>query len=92
MRAGLRQEMVFHGSEGSLVVEAPFNAGSYGEAAIRWRRAGLDEDLIRYPTEQQYKNQVEAVAASVLDGAGYACPLEFSRGTQVFIDKVFAAL
>ncbi|MBY6202260.1 Gfo/Idh/MocA family oxidoreductase [Maritalea mobilis] len=92
MRAGLRQEMVFHGSEGSLVVEAPFNAGSYGEAAIRWRRAGLDEDLIRYPNEQQYKNQVEAVAASVLEGAEYACPLELSRGTQAFIDKVFASL
>lgn len=92
MRAGLRQEMVFHGSEGSLIVEAPFNPGSYGEAALRWRRTGLDEEYIRFPGVDQYKLQVEAVAASVLDGAPFACPLEVSRGTQAVIDAVFERL
>ncbi|AHM04207.1 Oxidoreductase, Gfo/Idh/MocA family [Roseibacterium elongatum DSM 19469] len=92
MRADLRQEMVFHGSDGSIVVEAPFNPGSYGEAALHWRRAGQDELRIRFPAVDQYKLQVEAVSASLLDGAPFACPLEFSRGTQAVIDAVLRAI
>jgi hypothetical protein len=37
-------------------------------------------------------NQVEAVAASVLDGAAYPMPLEFSLGTQRVLDAVFDTL
>ena len=34
--------------------------------------------------------QVEAVAAHVLDQVPFACPLEFSRGTQAVLDAIFA--
>jgi hypothetical protein len=35
--------------------------------------------------------QVEAFGRSVREGVPYACPLEFSRGTQAMIDMVLAA-
>jgi predicted dehydrogenase len=92
MRTTKRQEMVFEGDGGWLVVRAPFNAGEYGSADLHLRRAGGDDEILRFPTAQQYVNQVEAVAASVLDGAAYPLPLEFSLGTQRVLDAVFDTL
>lgn len=90
MRAARHQEMLFHGTEGTLRVPAPFNPGTYGEARIVVERDGAEVQVIRYPGVDQYVAQVEAMAASVLDGARFACPLEFSRGTQAVLDAIFA--
>lgn len=90
MRAARHQFMMFHGSEGTLTLPAPFNPGSYGEAQILLARDGADAHVIRFPGVDQYIAQVEAVAAHVLDGAAFACPLEFSRGTQAVLDQIFA--
>jgi len=43
----------------------------------------------RWPGVDHYKLQVEAFTAAI-GGADYACPLEFSRGTQAMIDMVYA--
>jgi predicted dehydrogenase len=92
MRTTRRQEMVFEGDEGWLVVSAPFNAGVYGEAELILRPDEGPDQVFRFPKAQQYEAQVEAVAASVLDGAAYPMPLEVSRGTQRVIDAVFDSL
>lgn len=90
MRTSLHQHMMFHGTNGTLSVPAPFNPGPYGEAQIVISRHGADVQVIRFPAVDQYAAQVEAVAAHVLDGAPFACPLEFTRGSQVMLDAIFA--
>lgn len=94
MRMSPWQEMVFHGDKGVLRLSAPFNANLYGEARIELQLGGQDGpevQVMRYPADNQYVHQVEAFNASVLDGADYPCPLEFSKGTQEMIDMVWAA-
>lgn len=94
MRMAPWQEMVFHGDKGVMRLSAPFNANTYGEARIELQIArpeGMEVQTIRYPADNHYIHQVEAFNAAVLDGAGYACPLEFSRGTQAMIDMVWVA-
>jgi predicted dehydrogenase len=91
MRMAPWQEMVFHGEGGVMRLTAPFNAGVYGEARVIVQGADLVETIHRFPSDNHYVHQVEAFNASVLDGAAYACPLEFSRGTQEMIDMVWAA-
>ncbi|MGH1416562.1 MAG: Gfo/Idh/MocA family protein [Pelagimonas sp.] len=94
MRMAPWQEMVFHGDRGVMRLTAPFNANLYGEARIELQvvgEEGLEVQMMRYPADNHYVHQVEAFNASVLEGAEYACPLEFSRGTQEMIDMVWAA-
>ncbi len=84
------QEMVFHGEGGVIRLTAPFNARVFGEARVELHRPGLEVQVTRFPGDDHYKLQVEAFCRSVRDGAAYPCPLEFSRGTQEMIDRVFA--
>lgn len=90
MRTTKRQEMVFEGTAGWMRLPVPFNAEVEGEARLEIKMADGAERLIRYPKIRQYVNQVEAFNAQLLDGQTFACPLEFSRGTQAVIDAVFA--
>ena len=90
MRMALRQQMVFHGTEGVITVEAPFNAGKYADAIVSIRRGDLEERE-RFAHVAQYQAQADAFHATVLHGADFACPLEFSRGNQVMIDRIYAA-
>jgi predicted dehydrogenase len=92
MRTTRRQEMVFEGEAGWLVVRAPFNPGPFGEATLHLARPGQPDLVERFPDFRQYEAQVEAVAASLLDGAAFAMPLEASRGTQAVLDAVFDRL
>ena len=91
MRMAPWQEMVFHGEAGVIKLTAPFNAGVYGEARVTVQSADLVETVYRFPSDNHYVHQVEAFNASVLEGAAYPCPLEFSRGTQEMIDMIWAA-
>ncbi|MBO9432906.1 Gfo/Idh/MocA family oxidoreductase [Ruegeria sp. R13_0] len=84
------QEMVFHGEGGVIRLTAPFNARVFGEARVELHRPGLEVQVTRFPGDDHYKLQVEAFCRSVRNGAAYPCPLEFSRGTQEMIDRVFA--
>lgn len=91
MRMAPRQLMVFHGETGWIALHAPFNAGAYGDVVLEMRSADGSIRLERFGIVDQYRAQADAFAASALDGAPYACPLEFSRGNQVAIDMIYAA-
>ena len=43
----------------------------------------------RFPTANHYVHQLENFQSSVTQGAAYPCPLEFSRGTQSTLDRIF---
>ncbi|PTX51775.1 putative dehydrogenase [Gemmobacter caeni] len=90
MRLFPRQEVVFQGETGLIRLSAPFNAGLFGEAQVELHRAGNMRELWRFPAVNQYVLQVEAFGRSLQEDVPYACPLEFSRGTQAMIDQVFA--
>ncbi|MEC3859997.1 Gfo/Idh/MocA family oxidoreductase [Mesobacterium sp. TK19101] len=92
MRMAPWQEVVFHGTTGLIRLTAPFNPKVFGEARVEL--LGTDgvhhESVWRFPGDNHYVLQVEAFNRSVLIGAAYPCPLEFSRGTQAMIDMVWA--
>ncbi|WP_205964660.1 Gfo/Idh/MocA family protein [Ramlibacter agri] len=85
-----RQEMTFHGEEGVLRLPVPFNARVFGEARLELHR-GNETIIERWPAANHYELQAAAFNRAVQEGGGYACPLEFSRGTQVMMDAAFAS-
>lgn len=85
------QEMTFHGEKGVLRLDFPFNANVHGEARIDLHRPGNETLTERWPGVNHYVLQVENFCESLRSGAPYPCPLEFSRGTQVAMDMIFAA-
>lgn len=91
MRMAPRQFMTFHGDRGWLTAHAPFNVGNYGDAVLELREADGRITLERFPGADQYCLQADAFHDTILDGADYACPLEFSRGNQRMIDMIYAA-
>jgi predicted dehydrogenase len=91
MRLFPRQEMVFHGEAGLIRLTCPFNANVFGEARVELHRPGLSVTTERFPGVNHYVLQVEAFGRALRTGEAYACPLEFSRGTQDMIDRVFDA-
>ena len=90
MRLFPRQEVTFHGDKGVLKMLCPFNANVFGQAEMTLETEGMRVVHERWPGVDHYRNQVEAFTAAI-GGAEYACPLEFSRGTQAMIDMVYAA-
>jgi predicted dehydrogenase len=92
MRATRYQSMVFEGSRARLSVVAPFNPGQYGQADVIVSADDAPTRVHAFPDARQYARQVEAFAASLLDGVEFAYPLEAARGTQVALDGVFAWL
>ena len=91
MRMAPRQEMVFHGSEGVLrVADAPFNAGVHDQAEVVLE-VGRTRTVERFPGVNHYVLQVEAFGRAARGEEAYACPLEWSRGTQRMIDMVLEA-
>lgn len=90
MRLAPRQEVVFHGELGTITLTAPFNAGVFDQAELHIRNRNGETRIERWPGVDHYKLQVENFARSAREGAAYPCPLEFSKGTQAMIDKVFA--
>ena len=90
MRLFVRQEVVFQGDTGMIRITAPFNANVYDVARLEWHRPSLRMREERWPAANHYVLQVEAFCRSVTTGVPYACTLEFARGTQAMIDRVFA--
>lgn len=90
MMASNRQVMTFHGTGGYIEMVAPFNAGVHREASVRHVAADGVERLVRFAQARQYVDQVEAFGHTVLSGADYPVPLEFSRETQAALEAVFA--
>ena len=84
------QTMTFHGETGSIHLTAPFNGPVFGDTAVVLQQAGQPDQVARFNGARQYDLQVAAFNHSALTGAPYPCPLEFSRGTQGMMDRVFA--
>ena len=85
-RAHPRQEVTFHGTSAVLRLPVPFNARVFGEPRLVLEK-GMETSVGRFPRDEQYVLQVEAFGRATA-GEDYACPLEFSRGTQEVIDRV----
>lgn len=87
------QEMVFHGDKGMVRVTVPFNARVFGEPLVELHSLSPEGEtattLHRFPRDDHYQLQVEAFGRSAATGEPYGCPLEFSRGTQAMIDRIF---
>jgi predicted dehydrogenase len=96
MRMHPRQYVAFHGSQGVLLLTAPFNANVFGEARLEHHRnvpkdsAGPAVTTERWPTVNQYVLQVEAFGRSLREGTVYPWTLEDAKGTQAVIDRAFA--
>jgi predicted dehydrogenase len=85
-----RQVVTFQGDRGMIRLDGgPFNANVNDLAQIELHRDGNTVLTERWPAANHYVLQVEAFNRSVRDGVPYPCPLEFVRGTQVMIDRVF---
>lgn len=91
MRLQRRQDMVFHGSTGWIRMTAPFNPPLMGEARIEISRADGSVLVERFPDVDQYRLMVENFGRAARGEAGFACPLEFSRGNQAALDAILAA-
>ncbi|MFT7058895.1 MAG: putative dehydrogenase [Pseudorhodobacter sp.] len=89
MRLFPRQEVTFQGDKGMIRLTAPFNPRVFGEAQLELHQPGQSVTVQRWPATSHYVNQVEAFGHSIRTGADYPCPLEFTRGTQAMIDRVF---
>ncbi|MFN4101572.1 MAG: Gfo/Idh/MocA family protein [Pararhodobacter sp.] len=85
------QRITFHGTEGVIELRAPFNAGVAGAAQIVLTRGYDDTRIERFEPVNQYTLMIEAFEASVAEGVPFACPLEFSRGNAVMVDRILAA-
>jgi predicted dehydrogenase len=76
-QAARRQQMTFHGEQGWLQLDAPFNAGVYEETI--------------FPGANHYQLLIENFNSAVLGNASLDFPLESSRANQRAIDMIFAA-
>lgn len=90
MRMYNRQVATFQGTKGMIRLEGgPFNANVNDLAEVELHQNGNRVTVERFPTANHYTLQVEAFSRSVRTGAAYACPLEFVRGTQSMMDRVY---
>lgn len=86
-----RQVVTFQGTKGMVRLDGgPFNANVNNIAQIELHRDGNAVVTERWPADNHYVLQVEAFSDAVRHGTAYACPLEFTRGTQAMIDQIFA--
>lgn len=90
MRMYNRQVATFQGTKGMIRLEGgPFNANVNDLAEVELHQDGNRVIVERFPTANHYKLQVEAFSRSVREGVPYPCPLEFVRGTQAMMDRVY---
>ncbi|WP_296423911.1 Gfo/Idh/MocA family oxidoreductase [Yoonia sp.] len=91
MRMFPRQQITFHGDKGVLRLTCPYNANLFDVAQLTLETDERTVVTERWPAANHYVLQVENFGNAVRNGTPYACPLEFSRGTQEMMDMVFAA-
>ncbi|MEM1374834.1 MAG: Gfo/Idh/MocA family oxidoreductase [Pseudomonadota bacterium] len=82
------QSMEFHGTHGMIRLTAPFNPNVFDGARIEIHQPDLGLRVERFPAANHYVAQVEAFSRAVAGDGPWPCPLEFSHGTQVMIDRV----
>ena len=91
-QASRRQHMAFHGENGWIRLDAPFNAGVYDQARVlmRLNDASGTEEVI-FPQANHYLELVENFGAAVQGAAPLTFTLESSRANQRVIDMLFEA-
>lgn len=91
MRLANYQEVLFLGEAGHVKLTAPFNPLVYGGAVLYHGDASGNVTAETFAGANHYVLQVEAFCRSVREGEAYPATLEFAKGTQQMIDRVFAA-
>jgi predicted dehydrogenase len=89
MRMALRQSVNIQGDQGVITLTAPFNPGVYSQAEVHVSKGDMTVKTKRFPTANHYVHQLENFQNSVTQSVVYPCPLEFSRGTQSALDRIF---
>ena len=89
MRMGLRHDMVFHFENSWLRMHSPFNPDIYAEATWELHQAKNERKIYRFPMINQYERQFSAFNKSMLTGADFPCPLEFTIDNQRALDAIF---
>ncbi|WP_182084100.1 Gfo/Idh/MocA family oxidoreductase [Aureimonas sp. ME7] len=85
-----RQTMVFHGTDGFIEVDAPFNAGLYAQAAVHLHdRSHGTTETVRFGGVDQYRLQAEAFARAVAGLGERLFALEESVLNQRVIDAFY---
>ena len=88
----LRQSMVFHGDQGFIEVETPFNARIYGDDRVVLHDAAHAESTVfRFADTRQYRLQAEAFADSVAGENAAVFSLADSVKNQKVIDTIYRA-
>lgn len=88
----LRQYMVFHGEQGFIEVEAPFNPPNYGDARVTLHNANHSSATVhRFPAARQYRLQAEAIARAARGEGAAIFTLEDSVNNQKLIDAIYRA-
>lgn len=91
MRAYNRQVVTFQGTDGMIRLEGGcFNANVNDLSAVELHQGGNRVLVERFPAVNHYVLQVENFCRSIRQGAPWACPLKFSRGSQAMMDDAFA--
>lgn len=71
------------------VANAPFNAGVHDQAQVELPSAGQPRRHRPLPGRQPIQAAGRGLLGLGADGRGLSLPLEFVRGTQAMIDRVF---
>lgn len=88
----LRQEMVFHGEKGYIVVHGPFNAGDYDHAHVTLHNANHDgAEVFRFPGVRQYRLMAENFVRAARGEDAPVFTLENSVANQKMIDAIYRA-
>ena len=77
----------FHGEKAIARLTVPYNPLVFGEARLELIKSDGSSENFRWPSANHYVLQVEAFQRA-MQGERYACPLEFSRGTQAMLDDI----
>jgi predicted dehydrogenase len=91
-QAARRQHMTFHGENGWIRLDAPFNAGVYDQARVLMRlndATGTEE--VFFPQANHYLELVENFGDAIHGQAPLGFPLESSHANQRVIDMLFEA-
>ena len=87
-----RQNMVFHGDEGWIDINAPFNAELYDSVVVTLNSQNYGTGQTwRYQKVNQYKLQIEAIANKLRGEDVELFTLEQSLANQMAIDALYAS-
>ncbi|MCI4666168.1 MAG: Gfo/Idh/MocA family oxidoreductase [Neomegalonema sp.] len=87
-----RQRMTFHGDNGFIELETPFNTNVYGSALVHLHDTNHERsETFSFTSIDQYRLQVEAFVRATQGDANGLFTLESSKANQRVIDAAFEA-